>query len=72
VRSELEQYDVKLVLRPEIVAITKCELPGALETRDALACEIGREVLAVSAVTGQGLDQLLRAIVYELDERGRN
>ena len=63
---------MKLVLRPEIVAITKCELPGALEIRDALAREIDREVLAISAVTGQGLDQLLRAIVHELDERGRN
>jgi GTP-binding protein len=72
VRSELEQYDVKLVLRPEIVAITKCELPGAMEIREALAQETGHEVLAISAVTGQGLDQLMRAIVHELDERGRN
>jgi GTP-binding protein len=72
VRSELEQYDVKLVMRPEIVAVTKSELPGALEIREALAREIGREVLAISAVTGQGLDHLLRAIVHELDERARN
>jgi GTP-binding protein len=69
VRSEVEQYDEKLVRRPEIVAITKCELPGAAEVRDHLAAELGREVLAISAVTGQGLDKLLRAIVRELDER---
>ncbi len=71
VRGEVEQYDKKLVRRPEIVAISKCELPGALDVRDRLAAEFGREVLAISAVTGQGLDKLLRAIVNELDERVR-
>ncbi len=29
VRSEVEQYDETLARRPETVAVTKCELPGA-------------------------------------------
>jgi GTP-binding protein len=69
VRGELEQYDVDLGQRPEIVAVTKSELPGAMETRDRLARELDREVLAISAVTGQGLDQLLRALARKLDQR---
>jgi GTP-binding protein len=69
VHRELEQYDVQLVNRPEIVAITKVELHGALEVRDALAKELGVDVLAISAVTGQGLDRLLRAILRALDDR---
>ena len=69
VRHELAEYDVALGQRTEIVAVTKAELPGALELRDHLAAELGREVLAVSAVTGQGLDQLLRALTRALDER---
>jgi GTP-binding protein len=69
VRRELEQYDVQLVRRPEIVAVTKVELPGAEQVRDALAAAIQAEVLAVSAVTGAGLDRLLRAIVSALDAR---
>ena len=69
VHRELEQYDESLVNRPEIVVISKVEIPGAPEVRDALAAELGREVLAVSAVTGKGLDQLLRAILGALDER---
>jgi GTPase len=69
VRSELEQYDVGLGRRPEIVAVSKCELPEAAETRDRLARELDRDVLAISAVTGQGLDHLLRAITRLLDER---
>ncbi|MGD9721903.1 MAG: GTPase ObgE [Pirellulales bacterium] len=69
VYSELEQYDVRLVRRPQIVAVTKCELPGAAEVRERLAAELGHEVLAISAVTGQGLDLLLRAVTRELDQR---
>ena len=71
VRGELEQYDVQLGQRQEIVVVTKAELPGAAETREGLARELGREVLAISAVTGQGLDQLLRTITRLLDERNK-
>jgi GTP-binding protein len=69
VRGELEQYDVQLGHRKEIVAVSKAELPGAAQTRDRLAQALNQDVLAISAVTGQGLDQLLRAIARLLDER---
>ena len=62
VRGELEQYDVDLARRPEIVALTKAELPGADETARQMRDAIGHEVLVISSVTGQGLDLLLRAI----------
>ncbi len=69
VRGELEQYDDELARRPEIVAVSKAELPGAADVRDGLARELGRDVLAISAVTGLGLDQLLHAVTRALDER---
>jgi GTPase len=69
VRGELLQYDVQLVRRPEIVAMTKAELPGADQVRDLLARELGIDVLAISAVTGQGLDQLLRSVISTLDSK---
>jgi GTP-binding protein len=68
VRSELEQYSDQVGHRPEVVVVTKSELPGAAEVRDSLTASLGRDVLAVSAVTGQGLDVLLRAIIRLLDE----
>jgi GTP-binding protein len=71
VRAELEQYDVALGERPEIVAVTKVELPGATDVRDCLARELGGDVLAISAVTGQGLDQLLHRVIRALDERNK-
>ena len=69
VRSELEQYDVGLGRRPEILVVSKAELPESSEVRDLLARELNSDVLAISAVTGQGLDHLLRAIIRALDER---
>jgi GTP-binding protein len=66
IRAELVQYDAKLGQRPEIIVVSKAELPGASEVRDALAARTGKEVLLISAVTGQGLNQLVQAIAQTL------
>ncbi|MDH3719578.1 MAG: GTPase ObgE, partial [Planctomycetota bacterium] len=54
--------------RPQIVVVSKAELPEADNTQRRLAEELGRSVLAISAVTGQGLDELQRAILSTLDQ----
>jgi GTP-binding protein len=69
IREELVRYDAALGERPEIVIMSKSELPGAAEARAELERSIGRDVIAVSAVTGQGLDVLLHRIVAEMDRR---
>lgn len=69
IRHELAAYDPGLAARHEIVAVSKCELPGAEELRQQLEAELGREVLAISGVTGAGLDRLLHAITRQLDAR---
>lgn len=71
IRDELVQYDASLGRRPEIVAVSKADLPNAQTVRQQLADELGRDVLLISAVTGQGLNELLGAVVQELDRRGR-
>jgi GTP-binding protein len=60
IREELKQYDVDLVDRPELVTVSKAELPGAEEVRDRLAEATGGDVLLFSSVTGQGLNELVR------------
>jgi GTP-binding protein len=60
IRGELAQYDERLAQRPEILVVSKAELPGAEEVREELAKASGRDVLLISAVTGQGLNQLVR------------
>ena len=66
IRSELLLYNERLGDRPETVVVSKAELPGAAEVRDALAAELGREVLLISAVTGQDLNKLTAAIARNL------
>jgi GTP-binding protein len=60
IREELRQYDERLAQRPEILVVSKCELPQSDELRARLAEISGRDVLVISAVTGQGLNQLVR------------
>lgn len=59
---ELEAYNPQLGKRPEIIVVTKSELPDATEVAQRLASETGKEVLLVSAATGQGLPKLLNHI----------
>jgi GTP-binding protein len=67
IRDELVQYDAKLGERPEIVVVSKAELPGSTEVRDSIAAESGADVLLISAVTGQGLNHLIHAIAARLE-----
>jgi GTP-binding protein len=69
IRRELELYDARLAERPEIIVVSKSELPGADEVRARLTDDLKTEVRAISAVTGAGLKDLLFAIVRHLDER---
>jgi len=68
VRRELELYRAALAAKPEVVAVSKSELTGADEVRARLERELGREVLGISAVTGQGLAQLVARIAASLRE----
>jgi len=70
IRDELAQYDASLADRPEIIAVSKCELPGADEVRERLAADTGHPVLAFSAVTGLGLDRLLHEAARALARLG--
>lgn len=76
IRRELELYDPDLVKRPEIVVLTKMDLPEARERRDAVARSISRRgrpaVVAVSAAARQGLKELLREIESNLLPGGRH
>jgi GTP-binding protein len=69
IRSELAHYDAHLAERPEIVAVSKAELPSAASVQASLAAASGGDVLAISAVTGAGLDRLLHSILAALDAR---
>ena len=59
VRREIEQFSSELVKRPRLVAVNKVDLEPA---RRLKARSRRRDVHFVSALTGEGLDELLRAV----------
>ncbi len=66
IRKELEQYSDELTSRPEIVVVSKSEIPESQEVFDQLKTQVKSEVLLISAVTGEGLNRLIRRISAEL------
>jgi GTP-binding protein len=68
IRDELRQYSEELAARPELVAVSKGELPGAEDVRERLAAETGGEVFLFSSVTGQGLNALMTRAYAMLNE----
>jgi len=71
IRRELELHDPALARKPEFVAVSKSELTGSDEVRERLATELGIDVEAISAVTGQGLAKLMGRVAARLEELPR-
>jgi GTP-binding protein len=68
IRNELALYSASLATCPEILVVTKLDLTGADAARDRIAAELGRPVLSISSVTGQGIPELVRAMHQRLQE----
>lgn len=68
VRRELELHGHRLSEKPELVVLSKAELTGTDDIRRRLEEELGKPVLAISAVTGQGLSTLVADVVARLAE----
>jgi GTP-binding protein len=67
INRELSLYSKELASKPQILAVTKIDVPEAREGGEKLAKQLSRrkqppKVHLVSAVTGEGLDQLLDAV----------
>jgi GTP-binding protein len=71
IRNELQQYSPALASKPEVVAVSKAELTASADVRTRLEVSLGKPVLAVSAVTGQGLAQLVGAVAVQVAELRR-
>ncbi len=71
INAELDAYMPGLASRPQVVAANKVDLPEAREMYEEIRhdfAERGVELLAVSAATGEGIDELLARTVLALDE----
>jgi GTPase len=68
IREELRLYDERLADRPEILFVSKSELPDAEALAELLREETGKPVGLLSAATGQGLTDLIRQLTAILKE----
>ncbi|MEI7686441.1 MAG: GTPase ObgE [Planctomycetota bacterium] len=68
VRRELELHGQNLLDKPEIIVMSKSELTDSADARQRLEDELQKPVLAISAVTGQGLATLVNQVVTRLAE----
>ncbi|MBC3797971.1 GTPase ObgE [Acetobacterium tundrae] len=73
INYELEKYNAKLAQRVQIVALNKVDLisdQSELYTLKGELEDLGYEAFIISAVTGQGLNELLSRTIQLLDEIG--
>jgi GTP-binding protein len=72
IRNELALYGRGLVDKPEVVALNKCDALDA-ETiaarRKALSKAAGKEAFAISGVAGQGITEVLRALLTRIKKQ---
>jgi GTP-binding protein len=66
IRSELKKYSKVLATKKEIVALNKCDFLSdeeILEKKEALKKIVKSEIHTISAITGDGVDLLLRKLL---------
>ncbi|SHH20513.1 GTP-binding protein [Thermosyntropha lipolytica DSM 11003] len=64
-RTELEKYNPELLKRPYLIVANKMDIPEASENFRRLKEAYGDKVHPISAVTGEGIEELIEK-VYEL------
>ena len=68
INQELVMYDEKLVQKPQIIVLNKLDLPGVRKAAEIFQATLkNKKVFLISALTGQGLEQLKSQIVQLLD-----
>lgn len=71
VNAELNAYEEDLLAKPMLVALNKTDIPEARQRLEPLTTELqnrGFTVFSISAVTGEGVPELLRAVAAVLRE----
>jgi GTP-binding protein len=72
IRAELEAYGHGLEDKPEIVALNKTDaIPKSMLSRKRASLEkaCGHEVFTISGVTGEGVEDVLRALAKLISKR---
>lgn len=70
INNELEQYNLNLMSRPQIIAANKMDIPQAEDNLKIFREKVPNEfpIYPISAVSKEGVQELLYAIANKLDE----
>ncbi len=71
VNAELHSYEEDLLVKPMLVALNKADIPEAQRNIESLTAQLqdrGYSVFPISAVTGEGVQELLQAVAAVLRE----
>lgn len=74
IRHELELYGSGLANKPEIIGLNKADALGpelAEDQKKTLEEAIGKEVMLLSAVSGEGVTEILRALYQYIEKDSR-
>ncbi|HMI84565.1 MAG TPA: GTPase ObgE [Polyangiaceae bacterium] len=70
-RQELSRFDAELATRPEVVVLSKADLPEVREAYPALKAKFKKkkiDLLLISAPTHEGVDQVVFALWREIEK----
>lgn len=68
INNELKDFNEKLMLKPMIIIANKMDMESAKENLKKFKEKVNAEIFEVSAITNEGLDQVLLALANKLDE----
>ncbi len=67
IRKELEDFDKKLLKKPEIIVANKMDMDSAKENLEEFKKKVDSEIFEISAIKGEGLDEVLVRVADLLD-----
>lgn len=68
INKELETFNKKIMDKPQIVIANKMDMEGSLENLEKFKNEVDCEVYPISAITGEGIDEVLIKLANMLDK----
>jgi len=66
INEELKNYSREVFKNPQVIAANKMDLPEAKKNLERFKKETGKRIYPISALTGQGLEELIEAVWKKL------
>ena len=68
IRNELKNYSDKLANKEEIIVANKMDMPDSKDNLEKFKKKIDKEIVEISAINNQGIDELLIKLADKVDE----